>query len=153
MHCQLSSTVCTCTTCQRASFNSTTDSFSCCHDPYTLACKARPSFDRCGTSLSVIVIINLLISGSLKHTTTMLDDLTTGTRAHGLQVHPAKTQIVSTATSKRGNTVAVQGMNVEILPPERKIKYLGQLFTFKSAEQVAFEHRIKCAWVTFTSHR
>ena len=27
MHCQLSSTVCTCTTCQRASYNSTTDSF------------------------------------------------------------------------------------------------------------------------------
>ena len=52
MHCQLSITVCTCTTCQRASFNSTTDSFSWGHDPYTLACKARPSFDRCGTSLN-----------------------------------------------------------------------------------------------------
>ena len=48
MHCQLSITVCTCTTCQRASFNSTTDSFLWGHDPYTLACKARPSFDRCG---------------------------------------------------------------------------------------------------------
>ena len=42
-----------CTPCQRASFNSTTDSFSWGHDPYTLACKARPSFDRCGTSLSL----------------------------------------------------------------------------------------------------
>ena len=27
--------------------------FSCGYDPYTLACKARPSFDRCGTFLSV----------------------------------------------------------------------------------------------------
>ena len=53
MYCQLSLTVCICTPCQRASFNSTTDSFSWGHDPYTLACKARPSFDRCGTSLSV----------------------------------------------------------------------------------------------------
>ena len=60
VHCQLSSTVCTCTTCQRASFNSTTDSFSWGQDPYTLACKARPSFDRCGTSLSVIVIVIVL---------------------------------------------------------------------------------------------
>ena len=49
----LSLTVCMCTPCQRASFNSTTDSFSWGHDPYTLAGKARPSFDRCWTSLSV----------------------------------------------------------------------------------------------------
>ena len=59
MHCQLSFTVCICTPCQRASFNSTTDSFSWGHDPYTLACKARPSFDRCGTSLSVSLSLSL----------------------------------------------------------------------------------------------
>ena len=52
-HCQLSITVCTCTTCQWASFNSTTDSFSWGYDPYTLAWKARPSFDWCGTFLTV----------------------------------------------------------------------------------------------------
>merc|ERR1712136_318086 len=53
MLCTLSLTVCKCTPCHRASFNSTTDSFSWGHDPYTLACKARPSSDRCWTSLSV----------------------------------------------------------------------------------------------------
>ena len=53
MHCALSLTVCKCTPCQRASFNSTTDSLSWGHDPYTLACKGRPSFNRCWTSLSV----------------------------------------------------------------------------------------------------
>ena len=53
MHCTLFLTVCKCTPCQRASFNSTTDSFSWGHDPYTLACKARDSSDRCWTSLSV----------------------------------------------------------------------------------------------------
>ena len=62
MHCQLSLTVCICTPCQRASFNSTTDSFSWGHDPYTLACKARPSFDRCGTSLSVSLSLSLSLS-------------------------------------------------------------------------------------------
>ena len=44
----------------------------------------------------------LLISGSLKHTTTMADDLTTATTAHGLQLHPTKTQIISNTTSKSG---------------------------------------------------
>ena len=55
------------TTCQRASFNSTTDSFLRGHDPYTLACKARPSFDRCGTPLSVSLSLSLSLkqSGSL----------------------------------------------------------------------------------------
>ena len=56
MHCTLSLTVCMCTPCQRASFNSTTDSSSWGHDPYTLACKARPSFDRCWNSLSVFIV-------------------------------------------------------------------------------------------------
>ena len=62
MHCTLSLTVCKCTPCQRASFNSTTDSFSWCHDPYTLACKARPSTDRCWTSLSVSLSLSLSLS-------------------------------------------------------------------------------------------
>ena len=79
---------------------------------------------------------SLLISGSLKHTTTMLDDFITAT-AHGLQLHTTKTGIISTTTSKtrKNNTVTVQGMNIEFLPPEGKIKCL----------QVEFEHRIKCA--------
>ena len=38
---------------KRASFTCKTDSFLWGHGPDTLACKARPSFDRCGTSLSV----------------------------------------------------------------------------------------------------
>ena len=62
MHCTLSLTVCMCTPCQRASFNSTTHSFSWGHDPCTLACKARPSFDRCGTSLSVSLSLSLSLS-------------------------------------------------------------------------------------------
>ena len=71
----------------------------------------------------------LLISGSLKHTTTMLDDITTAATAHGLQLHSTKSQIISNTTSKRGrgNMVAVQG--VDILPPNGKIKHFGQLIT------------------------
>ena len=44
-------------------------------------------------------------------------------------------------------------MNIEILPPRGKVKYLGQLITIKNAVQVEFEHRIKCVWSTFTTHR
>ena len=73
----------------------------------------------------------LLIDGSLKHSTTMLDDLTTATTAYGHQLHTTKTQIISSSTSKRGrgNTVAVQAMNIDIIPPEGKIKYIGQLIS------------------------
>ena len=52
-------TVCTCTPCRRASYISKTDSFLWGHDPDTLACKARPSFDGCGTSLSVSLSLSL----------------------------------------------------------------------------------------------
>ena len=59
MHYTLSTTVCTCTPCQGASFPCKTDSFLWGHGPDTLACKARPSFDRCGTSLSVSLSLSL----------------------------------------------------------------------------------------------
>ena len=48
--------------------------------------------------------------------------------------------------------MAVQGMNIEILPPG-EIKDLGQHITLKNAIEVEFEHHIKYAWATFTSHR
>ena len=35
-------------------------------------------------------------------------------------------------------------MNIEILPPERENKNLGQLITFKNVVQLEFEHRIEC---------
>ena len=43
----------------RASFTCKTDSFSWGHGPDALACKARPSSDKCGTSLSVSLSLSL----------------------------------------------------------------------------------------------
>ena len=43
----------------RASFTCKTDSFSWGHGPDALACKARPSSDQCGTSLSVSLSLSL----------------------------------------------------------------------------------------------
>ena len=48
--------------------------------------------------------------------------------------------------------MAVQEMNIEILPLQGQIKHLGQLIIFNNAVQVEFDHRTTCAWATFTSH-
>ena len=71
----------------------------------------------------------------------------------GTQRAPSPHENVSNVTSKRGrgNKVAVQGMNIEIPPPEGRNKHLGQLMTFKHAVKVEFEHRTACALETFTS--
>ena len=45
--------------------------------------------------------------------------------------HRNKTQLQHDMGSQQNNTVAVQGMNIEILPQGR-IKFLGQLTTFKT---------------------
>ena len=109
----------------------------------TFTSRGEPDVNLCNLRFADHI---LLIGGSLKRTTTVPDDLTTATTAHGLQFN---------ATSNRGKdkTVAVQGMNIGILPLEGKIKYLGQLIAFNNAVQVELEHRIKCALATFTSQR
>ena len=97
----------------------------------------------------------LLVSGSLKHTTTMLDKLIAATTAHGLQLHTRKRKSSPTRHQnlQKRNTVAVQVLNIEIPPREGKTKYLGQLTPFKNAVQIELDTRIKCAGATFTSHR
>ena len=59
MHCTLSITVCLCTPCQKSKLHQHNRFFLRGHDPYTLACKARPSFDGCRTSLSVSLSLSL----------------------------------------------------------------------------------------------
>ena len=44
-------------------------------------------------------------------------------------------------------------MHVEMLPPEWKIKYLGQMITLVDQETTEVQHRIRCAWSAFTKHR
>ena len=76
----------------------------------------------------------------------------TATTAHGLQLHRENNiHLQHDINTQKSNTVAVQAMNIEILPPEGKIKYLGQFVTVQS--KVESYHRITCAWATFKSHR
>ena len=95
----------------------------------------------------------ILTRGSLKHTTTMLDDLTTKRTARSLHLHSTNIPIMSNKTSKRGrsNTAAIQGVNIEIVPPEGKIKICWS--THHLQKTLEFEHRITCAWATFMSHK
>ena len=91
------------------------------------------------------------ISRSPKHTTTMQDHLITAIPAHGLQLHPVKSISNKISSARKNSTVAVQ-WNLEILPLDGEIKYLGQLITFQHSVQVVFDHRVNCAWAAFTSH-
>ena len=54
-----------------------------------------------------------------------------------------------TPIDKPNNTVAGQGMNIEILPPKKGTSNLSaQLITFKSTVHVELDHRMKYAWAT-----
>ena len=64
MHYTLSMTVCTHLANSASPISFDILFFSWGHDPYTLACKARPSFDGCGTSLSVSLSLSLSLSFS-----------------------------------------------------------------------------------------
>ena len=98
----------------------------------------------------------LLISISLQHATTMLDDVTQ-LRQHVAcnNMHSTKAKSISNATPKPRNskTATAQGTKICILPPDGKIEYIDELITFKNALQVELDHLIECAWATFTSHR
>ena len=106
-----------------------------------------PNTTRTRTSpTSYLQTTNFMSAAHVKHTTTTLADLTTAATAHGQQLHSTKTLIISNTTSKRGrsNTAAVQGISIEILPPEGKIKYSGQHIIFKNALHVEFElHQVR----------
>eukprot|EP00959_Pyramimonas_sp_CCMP1952_P342740 7180188-Pyramimonas_sp.AAC.1 len=54
-------------------------------------------------------------------------------------------------------TARVQDMDIEILPYEGSLKYLGQLISFHSPMETEVHHRTRAAWaaawVSFTSHK
>ena len=90
----------------------------------------------------------LLIIGPLKHTTSMPDDLTTATTAHGLQLYTTKTRIISDHRhdiKRKKNTVAAQGMNIEILPIRRENQLLRPTYIFqkRSPSQVRPPHQMR----------
>ena len=50
-------------------------------------------------------------------------------------------------------TGIARGTKLEILPPEGKLKSLGQMATVVDQETTEVPHRIRCAWPAFARHR
>ena len=97
----------------------------------------------------------LLVSGSHKHTKTMWDDFITATITHGLQLPPTKRTIISqhdarSPKQQHGDSARDELRNLatrkggQISWPEHHLQ---------KATKTKFEHRIRCAWPDFTSHR
>ena len=58
-----------------------------------------------------------------------------------VEIDPDKTQILTNQKSNKLKEIKIDGMHVEILPPEGKAKHLGQMI-----------HRMRCAWSAFARH-
>jgi hypothetical protein len=95
----------------------------------------------------------LLIASSLKHVTTMLEDISLAAFPRGLELHPDKTEILSNQSVRAGRSkeknVHFNGMSIEILPYTSGTKYLGRLISFADFTQAELDTRISQAWKKF----
>ena len=74
-------------------------------------------------------------------------DFTRSAPKHGLKLHPNKTQnTLKRMVSNKENGVEIEGVWIEILPPEGKTTYLGLMIPFKNSEAVEIGHRLRCVW-------
>ena len=92
----------------------------------------------------------LLIGTFLRQLKQMLVDLQKAAGKRGLILHPAKTKILTNALKGTGRPkdshVKVGEMDIEIVPYEGKVKYLGRQLCFGRPHDVEVEHRISMAW-------
>ena len=99
----------------------------------------------------------LLTSNTLHQITTMLADVQVHAGAAGLQLHPDKTKIFTNATKKTGrgrNTHAeVNGMHIEILSSDGKVKYLGRMLGGSADPDAEVRHRLRQSWKAFMAHK
>ena len=70
-----------------------------------------------------------------------------------MKIHPSKTEVLTNQRSKRQCEIEIDEMKLEILPPEEKVKYSGQMITFEQHDTPEMQHRIRCAWSAFAKHR
>ena len=66
-----------------------------------------------------------MMANSLKQLKGMMSDFEQSTEAQGLQIHPDKTTILTNQKSNRLKEIEIDGMHVEILPPEGQIAASG----------------------------
>ena len=82
----------------------------------------------------------LIIGKSLHQVTKMLGQVANKAAKSGLQLHPDKTKIMSNTTRRTGQgkdkMVQVEHMNIEILPIEGSLKYLGRQICFDKPHEI-----------------
>ena len=93
-----------------------------------------------------------LMANSLKQLERMMTDIIRSKEAQGLDIHLHKTKILTDQKLNRLKNEIV-GMDVEMLPPEGKVKYLGQRITFMDHDTTEVQQRTRCAWSAFAGHR
>ena len=72
----------------------------------------------------------LMMANSFKHLKRMMTDFKKSTEAQWLDIHPTKTKILTNHKSNRLKEIEIDGMHVETLPPEGKVKYLTLMITY-----------------------
>ena len=75
------------------------------------------------------------------------------TEAQGLEIHSDKTTALTNQKSNKLNEIEIDGIHIEILPPEGKVTYLVQMITVMDQETTEVQHRIRCAWSAFARNR
>ena len=101
---------------------------------------------------------DVLIVGRTRHQiTTMLGDLHATASQFGLQLHPDKTKVITNATKKTGrgkcDKIRFADMDVDILPLDGSVKYLGRKLSFENSQEVELKNRIRAGWAKFMANK
>ena len=97
----------------------------------------------------------LLYAKSLQELTDMLNLLHCELQAAGLQMHDAKTKVLTTEPDCEFNFVDIGGMMIEILADDQAHRYLGRMLCLRPdlRSDVEVSHHIRIAWSKFHLHR
>ena len=99
----------------------------------------------------------LLCATTLPQLASMLEDLAEEAKEVGLGLHFGKTKILGSMQVRRGVSAAkhvlVQGHNVEVLPHEASVAYLGRAVSFEGHHDVELRNRLTKAWAKFATHK
>ena len=99
----------------------------------------------------------LLVAKSLPELRHMLETIIREAMPSGLELHPEKTKILSNVKKRTaGNaitSVRVCDLDVQVLPLDGSVRYLGRKLTFGPFHDVEVENRIAAGWKRFFSHK
>ena len=87
----------------------------------------------------------------------MIKDLAEATAAHGLELHPEKTKILSNVVRRKNEEAAeyaqIGDNTIEILKRTESTKYLGKLLVFANPHEKELDNRINAGWRKFGLYR